>query len=41
MYMNLKRYSRGLLAGGLLLALIAAPGFADVTQVKLGLKGAT
>jgi hypothetical protein len=28
-------------AGGLLLALIAAPGFADVKQVKLGIKGAT
>jgi hypothetical protein len=30
-----------LLAGGLLLALVAPPGFADVKQVKLGVKGAT
>lgn len=28
-------------AGGALLALTAAPGFADVKQVKLGVKGAT
>lgn len=28
-------------AGGMLLALIALPGFADVKQVKLGVKGAT
>jgi hypothetical protein len=28
-------------AGGLLLALLLAPGFADVKQVKLGIKGAT
>jgi hypothetical protein len=26
---------------GLLIALLAVPGFADVKQVKLGLKGAT
>lgn len=31
----------GWIAGGLLLALIAAPGHADVKQVKLGVKGAT
>jgi hypothetical protein len=29
------------LAGGILLALIAAPGRADVKQVKLVVKGAT
>lgn len=28
-------------AGSVMFALIAAPGFADVKQVKLGLKGAT
>ena len=33
--------NRGWIAGGMLLALIAAPGFADVKQVKLGVKGAT
>jgi hypothetical protein len=32
---------RGSLAGAMLLALIAAPGFADVKQVRLGIKGAT
>ena len=32
---------RGWIAGALLLALIAAPGRADVKQVKLGVKGAT
>lgn len=30
-----------LAASGLLLALTAAPGFADVKQVRLGVKGAT
>jgi hypothetical protein len=30
-----------LLSGGMLLALLAGPGFADVKQVKLGVKGAT
>lgn len=30
-----------LAASGLLLALTAAPGFADVKHVKLGVKGAT
>jgi len=29
------------LAGGIVLALLAPPGFADVKQVKLGVKGAT
>jgi hypothetical protein len=29
------------IAGGMLLALLSAPGFADVKQVKLGVKGAT
>jgi hypothetical protein len=28
-------------AGGMLLALVAAPGRADVKQVRLGVKGAT
>jgi hypothetical protein len=32
---------RGWVAGGMLLALIAAPGLADVKQVDLGVKGAT
>ncbi len=32
---------RGWIAGGVLLALLAAPGRADVKQVSLGLKGAT
>jgi len=32
---------RGWVAGGMLLALIAAPGRSDVKQVKLGVKGAT
>ena len=32
---------RTVAAGGLLLALAAAPGFADVKQVKLAVKGAT
>ncbi len=32
---------RTLLAGGMLLALVAGPGFADVKQVRLGVKGAT
>lgn len=32
---------RAWIAGGMLLALIAAPGRADVKQVKLGVKGAT
>jgi hypothetical protein len=36
----LKR-ERLILAGGMLLALLAPPGFADVKQVKLGVKGAT
>ena len=35
------RRLRELLAGGMLLALIAAPGRADVKQVWLGVKGAT
>jgi hypothetical protein len=35
------KIQKTLVAGGLLLALIAAPGFADVKQVKLGVKGAT
>ena len=35
------RIDRGWIAGGMLLALIAGPGFADVKQVKLGVKGAT
>ena len=29
------------MAGSAIFALLAAPGFADVKQVKLGLKGAT
>lgn len=32
---------RGWIAGGMLLALIAAPGRSDVKQIKLGVKGAT
>lgn len=32
---------RGLVTGGMLVALFAPPGFADVKQVKLGVKGAT
>lgn len=32
---------RAVCAGGMLLALASPPGFADVKQVKLGLKGAT
>ena len=32
---------RGWIAGAMLLALIAAPGRADVKQVRLGVKGAT
>ena len=32
---------RGWIAGGMLLAMIAAPGRSDVKQVKLGVKGAT
>ena len=32
---------QGWFAGAVLLALIAAPGRADVKQVKLGVKGAT
>jgi hypothetical protein len=32
---------RGWVAGAMLLALVAAPGRADVKQVKLGIKGAT
>jgi hypothetical protein len=35
------RIDRGWIAGAMLLALIAAPGRADVKQVKLGVKGAT
>lgn len=35
------RIDRRFVAGGMLLALIAPPGFADVKQVKLGVKGAT
>lgn len=35
------KIDRRLAAGGMLLALIAPPGFADVKQVKLGVKGAT
>ena len=35
------KIDRAWLAGGMLLALIAAPGRADVKQVSLGLKGAT
>jgi len=30
-----------LLAGAMLLALLVPPGFADVKQVRLGVKGAT
>jgi hypothetical protein len=32
---------KGWIAGGMLLALIAAPGRADVKQVNLSVKGAT
>ena len=32
---------RGWVAGGMLLALIAAPGRSDVKQIRLGVKGAT
>jgi hypothetical protein len=32
---------REFVAGAALLALLTAPGFADVKQVRLGLKGAT
>jgi hypothetical protein len=32
---------RKIVAGAALLALLSAPGFADVKQVRLGLKGAT
>jgi hypothetical protein len=32
---------KGWAAGAVLLALIAAPGRADIKQVKLGVKGAT
>jgi hypothetical protein len=32
---------RGWIAGGMLLALVAAPGRSDVKQIKLGVKGAT
>jgi hypothetical protein len=35
------KIKHGWIAGGMLLALIAAPGRADVKQVKLGVKGAT
>jgi hypothetical protein len=35
------RIDQGCIAAGMLLALIAAPGCADVRQVKLGVKGAT
>lgn len=35
-----QRY-KGWIAGGMLLALVAAPGRADVKQVNLGVKGAT
>ena len=35
------RIDRGWIAGAMLLALVAAPGHADVKQVKLGVKGAT
>jgi len=35
------KIDRRLAASGMLLALIAPPGFADVKQVKLGVKGAT
>ena len=31
----------GWIAGAMLLALVAAPGQADLKQVKLGVKGAT
>lgn len=37
----MKKLERIVLAGGLLLALSAPPGFADVKQVRLGVKGAT
>ena len=32
---------RGWIAGGMLLALVAAPGRADIKQIQLGVKGAT
>ncbi len=35
------KIDRIIAAGGMLLALLAPPGFADVKQVKLGVKGAT
>ena len=35
------KIGQGWVAGGMLLALIAAPGRTDVRQVKLGTKGAT
>jgi hypothetical protein len=35
------KIQRGWIAGGMLLALIAAPGRSDVKQIKLGVKGAT
>jgi hypothetical protein len=35
------KIKQGWIAGGLLLALVAAPGHADVKQVRLGVKGAT
>jgi len=35
------KIKREWIAGGMLLALIAAPGRSDVKQVKLGVKGAT
>ena len=37
----MKKLHTTLAAGGLLFAVTAAPGFADVKQVKLGVKGAT
>ena len=35
------KIDRTLVAGGLLAALLAGPGFADLKQVKLGVRGAT
>ena len=35
------KIDRLVIASGMLMALMAGPGFADVKQVKLGVKGAT
>jgi hypothetical protein len=41
MEFTMLRIDRGWIAGGMLLALVAAPGQAEVKQVRLGVKGAT